>query len=157
MSIIIRNGAFVDDEWALSGGSFHDFESMPLRAHDFEVERFGIDINNSIDPFSLTGFIGEVSAIRIPFPSFADGRGFSIARVVRQMGFSGLLRAHGHIICDQYPMALRAGFDEVEISEELAKRQPEPLWLEAMERVEDNYLERVRDPQTKGFMSKSAA
>ena len=67
--------------------------------------------------------------IRIAFPSFADGRGFTLARQLRDMGFSGRLRAFGHILSDQYAMARRSGFDEVEISDELAQRQPEPEWL----------------------------
>ena len=41
----------------------------------------------------------------------------------------GRLRARGHVIADQYAMARRAGFDEVEIDAELAERQPEDQWL----------------------------
>lgn len=144
MSVIVREGSFVRDDWAKQGGSFHDFDAMPLRPHDFDIEQLGIDVPNSLDPDSLSGFIGEVSAIRVPFPSFADGRGFSIAKRVRQLGFQGLLRAHGHVICDQYPLALRSGFDEIEISEDLAARQPETEWSEAFERVPNNYLDRLR-------------
>ncbi|MCB1386511.1 MAG: DUF934 domain-containing protein [Nitratireductor sp.] len=144
MSVIIRDGKFHQDDWMASGGSFHDFDAMPLRPHDFELDHLGIDVPNSIDPNSLSGFVGEVSAIRIPFPSFADGRGFSIARVVRRMGFTGLLRAHGHIICEQYPLAVRAGFDEIEISDELARRQSEALWADALARINVTYLERLQ-------------
>ena len=32
-------------------------------------------------------------------------------------------------IADQYAMARRSGFDEVEVTAELAKRQPEEQWL----------------------------
>lgn len=144
MSIIIRDGAFVEDAWTQSGGSFHDIEAMPLRPHDFDVAHLGIDVPNSLNPDSLSGFIGEVSAIRVPFPSFADGRGFSIAKRLRQLGFDGLLRAHGHFICDQYPLALRSGFDEIEIGTELAARQPETEWREAFARTANNYLDRLR-------------
>lgn len=66
--------------------------------------------------------------IRIAFPSFADGRGFTLARRLRQAGYSGRLRAAGHVLADQYAMARRAGFDEVEISDDLAARQPEDQW-----------------------------
>ena len=67
--------------------------------------------------------------IRIDFPSFADGRGFTLARLIRLLGFMGRLRAKGHVIADQYAMARRLGFDEIEISPDLAKRQPEEHWL----------------------------
>ena len=62
------------------------------------------------------------SAICIPFGSFSDGRGFTWAKRLRMAGFSGRLRAAGHVIADQYAMARRAGFDEVEISPDLARR-----------------------------------
>jgi uncharacterized protein (DUF934 family) len=44
------------------------------------------------------------------------------------MGYAGRLRAKGHILADQYAMARRSGFDEVEIDIALATRQPEPHW-----------------------------
>jgi uncharacterized protein (DUF934 family) len=45
------------------------------------------------------------------------------------MGYRGRLRAHGPLIADQYAMARRSGFDEVEIPDDLAARQPEDQWL----------------------------
>ena len=42
---------------------------------------------------------------------------------------AGRLRARGHVLADQYAMARRAGFDEVEIDAALAARQPEAQWL----------------------------
>ena len=73
--------------------------------------------------------LADVTVIRVAFPSFADGRGFTIARQLRRAGFAGRLRATGHVIADQYAMARRAGFDEVEIGDDLAARQPEAQWL----------------------------
>jgi uncharacterized protein (DUF934 family) len=80
------------------------------------------------DPARLPGIIGA-EAISIAFPSFADGRGFTLARRLRHLGFRGRLRASGHVLSDQYAMARRAGFDEVEIPDELAARQPQDDWL----------------------------
>ena len=71
----------------------------------------------------------DADAIRIDFPNFSDGRGFTIARVLRARGYKGRLRARGHLIADQYAMARRVGFDEVEIPDALAARQPEASWL----------------------------
>ena len=67
--------------------------------------------------------------VRIAFPSFSDGRGFTLARRLRAAGYTGRLRAAGHVIADQYAMARRSGFDEVEISEALAERQDAEQWL----------------------------
>lgn len=82
--------------------------------------------------------------LRVEFPSFADGRGFTIARQLRLRGYKGRLRAHGHVIADQYAMARRSGFDEVEISEELAARQPEPQWLARADWQARDYQTRIR-------------
>lgn len=67
--------------------------------------------------------------IAIEFPAMTDGRGFTLARRLREIGYQGQLRAVGSLIADQYAMARRVGFDEVEISPELAQRQPEDQWL----------------------------
>lgn len=67
--------------------------------------------------------------IAIDFPAMTDGRGFSIARRLRELGYEGRLRAVGRLIADQYAMARRVGIDEVLIPAELAKRQPQEQWL----------------------------
>lgn len=145
MSVLIRDGIFIEDQWTRNGGSFHDFDNFALRSHEFDGAKHGINLPSSVDPDTLTGFIGEVAAIRIYFPSFADGRGFSLAKRLRQLGFSSLLRAHGHMLADQYPLALRCGFDEIEISDELAARQGEEQWQDAFERIHNTYLDRLQN------------
>ena len=82
--------------------------------------------------------------IRIDFPSFADGRGFTLAARLRRLGYRGRLRAKGHVISDQYAMARRAGFDEVEIDDVLATRQPEGEWLARADWQAHNYQGRLR-------------
>ncbi|MDO5613179.1 MAG: DUF934 domain-containing protein [Paracoccus sp. (in: a-proteobacteria)] len=67
--------------------------------------------------------------IALDFPAMGDGRGFTLARRLRELGFTGRLRATGKLIADQYAMARRVGFDEVEITAELAARQPQDQWL----------------------------
>ena len=68
--------------------------------------------------------------IAIDFPAMTDGRGFTLARMLREQGYAGRLRAVGGLIADQYAMARRVGFDEVRISAALAARQPEGQWLD---------------------------
>ena len=43
---------------------------------------------------------------RIAFPAMGDGRGFSIARRLRAMGYRGVLRAKGPLVADQARAAL---------------------------------------------------
>ncbi len=88
----------------------------------------GIDLAGEADPAELPSLDG-VGAVRIVFGAGADGRGFTLARLLRDRGFAGRLRAAGPLIADQYAMARRSGFDEVEISDQTAARQPEEQWL----------------------------
>jgi uncharacterized protein (DUF934 family) len=82
--------------------------------------------------------------VRVDFPSFADGRGFTIARMLRLKGYTGRLRARGHVIADQYAMARRVGFDEVEITQDLAARQPQSQWQFRSDWKANDYQARLR-------------
>ena len=53
---------------------------------------------------------------------------FSIAARLRAMGYAGRLRAAGPLIADQFRAARRVGFDEIELPDAMAERQPEPQW-----------------------------
>ena len=103
-----------------------------------------LHLTSDTDPATLARALEGVTASRVDFPSFADGRGFTIARQLRLAGFTGRLRAHGHVISDQYAMARRSGFDEVEISTELATRQPEDEWLFRANWKSSDYQTRLR-------------
>ena len=49
--------------------------------------------------------------VEISFPTFRDGRGYSAARILREAGFEGELRAAGDVLVDQIPPMRRCGFD----------------------------------------------
>lgn len=104
----------------------------------------GVDLASDADPAVLRDDLATIPMIRVDFPSFADGRGFTIARVLRLMGYAGRLRAKGHVIADQYAMARRSGFDEVEIDAALAQRQPEDQWLARADWTANDYQARLR-------------
>ena len=101
-----------------------------------------LDLSSDTDPENVDFTSAEV--IRVDFPSFSDGRGFTIASVLRRRGFTGRLRAAGHVIADQYAMARRSGFDEVEISDDLAARQPEEQWAFRANWRAHDYQSRLR-------------
>ena len=112
----------------------------------FVVDDFAgewLDLASDTDPATLAQYAGA-AAIRVDFPSFSDGRGFTLARLLRVAGFTGRLRARGHVIADQYAMARRSGFDEVEISTELATRQPVEQWLARADWQAHDYRARHR-------------
>lgn len=103
-----------------------------------------VDLPSDTQPNELSLDTLDAELIRIDFPSFADGRGFSIAAQLRRIGFKGTIRAYGHVIADQYAMARRSGFDEVEISEDLAARQPEKDWLARANWRDFDYQNRLK-------------
>ncbi|AJE47717.1 DUF934 domain-containing protein [Celeribacter indicus] len=116
-------------------------QDMGFVAEDFTGE--WLELPSDTDPSTLAQFAGA-AAIRIAFPAFSDGRGFTLARLLRLQGFAGRLRAHGHVIADQYAMARRAGFDEVEIPDDLAARQDEAQWLRRADWRAHDYQARLR-------------
>jgi uncharacterized protein (DUF934 family) len=80
------------------------------------------------DPEAAVPHFAGAEVIRIPFRSFSDGRGFTLARELRRLGYRGRIRASGHLISDQWPLARACGIDEVEITGAQAERQPEAAW-----------------------------
>ncbi|WP_338551080.1 DUF934 domain-containing protein [Roseovarius phycicola] len=140
MSIIVSDTGFAQDDWDGDFAALND-------AHP----GVAIDLASSNDPNELAGRLDDTPMIRVDFPNFADGRGFTIARQLRLMGFKGRLRARGHVIADQYAMARRAGFDEIEISEDLAKRQPEDQWRFRADWRAHDYQSRLRGSSASEF------
>lgn len=94
-----------------------------------------VEISGDADLSELTAHFEKITLIAVSFPSFADGRGFSIARHLRRLGYDGELRARGHVIADQYAHALACGFDGVEIDDALAARQPFEQWQAAAQKT----------------------
>jgi uncharacterized protein (DUF934 family) len=111
---------------------------------DLAAHTGALDLANTDDPTAIAAHFGNIGLIRIAFPAFNDGRGFTLARRLRVMGYTGRLRAHGHLIADQYTMARRAGFDEVEISDDLASRQPAEQWQFRADWQAHDYQARLR-------------
>jgi uncharacterized protein (DUF934 family) len=60
----------------------------------------------------LLPFIDKIGLIEVAFPGFRDGRGYSTARILREAGYTGALRAVGDVLRDQLFHMLRCGFDE---------------------------------------------
>ena len=133
--VIVTDTGFAAEDWQ---GGF-----VPL-AEIAASEARGIDLVNTDDPARLSNRLAEIAVIRIAFPAFSDGRGFTLARRLREMGYGGRLRAQGHVIADQYAMARRCGFDEVEISADMAARQPEDQWQFRADWRANDYQSRLR-------------
>jgi uncharacterized protein (DUF934 family) len=68
----------------------------------------------SDDPASIS--LEGVTRVEVNFPKFGDGRGYSIARLLRERyGYRGELRAVGHITRDLLFYLESCGFDAFEL------------------------------------------
>ena len=82
--------------------------------------------------------------IAIRFPTFGDGRGHSLAVLLRERhGFKGEIRAVGYLIPDLAPFLLRSGFDTAEITD----ANDVETWKGALTRIRHLYQHGFRNPQ----------
>lgn len=137
---LIKNRQEIDDIWAfvpddapLSPGgcitvSLGRFlgETDILLARNTEI---GVRLEPADDPAALEDHLERISLIEISFPKYTDGRGYSQAQLLRRrMGYSGELRAVGHVLRDQILYMNRSGFDAFE-----TERAELPSVVEALE------------------------
>ena len=124
------------------------FHSVPIcditPLSDIANHQGAVDMAHTDTPEDILAYLSDLTLIRITTPAFSDGRAFTIARRLRALGYDGTLRAHGAMIVDQYPMARRVGFDQVEIPDTIAARQPEDQWIARSDWRAHDYQARLR-------------
>lgn len=82
----------------------HRAELDPRRAGVLLVAEDGLD--------AVLPWLDDIPLIAIHFPVFTDGRGYSLARLLRSRhGYRGELRAVGDVLRDQLYFLHRCGFD----------------------------------------------
>lgn len=101
----------------------------PLRFRDDEpvdhpavtVDAFGDQANAAAvrvepgdDARALIPHLAHIRLVEVNFPVFTDGRGYSAARILREAGYTGELRAVGDVLVDQLGFMRRCGFDAFE-------------------------------------------
>jgi len=99
---------------------------MQLRFRDDEpvadpaitVDSFGEQCNAAAvrlepgdDARDLLPYLDRLRLVEVNFPAFTDGRGYSSARILREAGYGGELRAVGAVFVDQLSHLRRCGFD----------------------------------------------
>ncbi|MEX6507242.1 DUF934 domain-containing protein [Jiella sp. M17.18] len=100
---------------------------------------FGLSVPATTPVEEIAPFFDAAEIIAVEFPSFSDGRGLSLARRLRRAGFTKTLRASGPLIADEFADVLACGFDEVELPETMANRQPVQQWMAAKDAITDHY------------------
>lgn len=78
------------------------------------------------DARALLPHLDRLALVEVNFPTYGDGRGYSAARILREYGYAGELRAVGDVLLDQLSHMRRCGFDsfapEKPISAEAAEK-----------------------------------
>ena len=73
------------------------------------------------DARDLLPHLERLALVEVNFPAFGDGRGYSSARILREAGYDGELRAVGDVLVDQIAYMRRCGFDAFEPDQQLNK------------------------------------
>lgn len=70
-----------------------------------------VRIEPSDDARELLPHLDRIAMVEVNFPVYGDGRGYSAARILREAGYQGELRAVGDVLVDQLVAMRRCGFD----------------------------------------------
>ena len=118
-----KDGAFQADPWRDSpeDGALEEAADalVPLARFIADADfflarkgRLGVRVAAGEDVTVLTGHLGQIALVALEFPSFADGRNYSAARLLRErLGYDGEIRAVGDVLVDQIALMRRCGID----------------------------------------------
>ena len=159
MALIIRRRQGVADNWQLLKAAADGGLTVPA-AGDVIVPlalwltqreallaragRLGVWFDGHEEPASIARDLQHFGIIAVNFPQFADGRGYSIARLLRERhGWRGELRAIGDVLRDQLFYLSRCGFDAFALR---AGQDPHAS-LAAFDDFSEGYQTSVERPQ----------
>ncbi len=126
---LIKDNQVVDDPWQAvdPADTLPESDALLFELTDWQSRRdlalarggaFGIRLAPADDPAEIAADLDRLHLVAVDFPSFADGRGFSTARLLRERyGYAGEIRAIGQVIPDQVQFLRRCGFDSWEIAD----------------------------------------
>jgi phosphoadenosine phosphosulfate reductase len=141
-----KDGKFVEDDWTVVA----DEEPVPtdrpalVSLKRWRDERDALSGRNApiglvFAPDSIWNDIvtdlPRFPVVAVSFPKMMDGRGFSIARLLRDRDhYAGEIRAIGDFIVDMMPLMRRVGIDAFEVtSENVKKALDRGVWPEVPE------------------------
>jgi uncharacterized protein (DUF934 family) len=87
--------------------------AVALSAFGEDTNATAVRIEPGEDARALLPHLDRLSLVEVTFPAFTDGRGFSSARILREAGYTGELRATGDIGVDMLSHLRRVGFDAI--------------------------------------------
>ncbi len=88
-----------------------DEPAVSLDAFLDQTNAASVRIEAGDDVRRLGPVLDRLRLVEIDFPKFRDGRGFSSARILREMGYTGEIKATGEVLVDLIFFMRRCGFD----------------------------------------------
>lgn len=89
----------------------HEEPAVTLDAFIGQPNASAVRIEAGDDLRRLLPVLERVRLVEIDFPKFRDGRGFSSARILREAGYEGEIKATGDVLVDLLFFMRRCGFD----------------------------------------------
>jgi uncharacterized protein (DUF934 family) len=159
MAKLIKERRIVADSWRLLRlGPAGDLPEAPregqtivplalwlARREDFLAYPgpLGVWLDANEGPEGIAGDLARLSVIAVNFPKFGDGRGYSIARLLRERyGYKGELRAIGDVLRDHLLFMEQCGFDAFALREDQDAEEA----LGAFQEFSDGYQTSARRP-----------
>jgi uncharacterized protein (DUF934 family) len=103
----------------------------------------GVWLDANEGPEAIGSDLARLSVIAVNFPKFGDGRGYSIARLLRERyGYRGELRAIGDVLHDHLHFMEQCGFDAFALREDQNVEDA----LSAFDDFSDGYQTSARRP-----------
>ena len=157
--LVIRDRAVAPDPWRFVGVASAQELAQPLPDGPVAVPLaywlehapglarrgapVGVWLKPDDEPARLAGHLDGLALIAVHFPKFTDGRGYSIATLLRRrLGWRGELRAFGDVGRDQLFYLARVGFDAFRLA---GHRDPRAA-LPAFDDFSERYQGSVDDP-----------
>jgi uncharacterized protein (DUF934 family) len=160
MPKLIKDRAILEDVWLLirpaSDGALPELPAqgdviVPLALWLTEGDallarqsKLGVWLAPNDEPELIAADLDKFALIAVDFPQFTDGRGYSIARLLRERyKYSGELRAIGDVLRDQLFYMQRCGFNAFAVREDKNIEDA----LEAFKDFSETYQISVEQPQ----------
>jgi uncharacterized protein (DUF934 family) len=127
--ILTRKGIFIDDFWTVLDSAEEARADRPalLPLADYLAQSqptaHGVWLAPTDNAATLDPHLATLLLIAVRFPSFGDGRGYSIAALLRRSGYRADLRAIGDVLVDQLHMLRRVGFTSFALRADQAVRR----------------------------------
>jgi uncharacterized protein (DUF934 family) len=137
MTLINSTGQVIEDGWSYPDAE----ETTETRAQfvipldvlaalgsEVVIERpIGAYVPAGVTAELIVPMLDQLDLIVVEFPKFRDGRGFTVARTLRERhGFKGDIRAIGHVLPDQFAALVQCGFTTIITPAE----HPPEQWLQ---------------------------